>query len=86
MKLLTAFRRQTITRILKLNKFESYRCIAVIGIVPFTLLFGVLKTKGIHFQRSLAIEILWYFLITLFYSTFICHKSFGIFPAFAKLT
>ena len=53
-----------------LNTILLVACIAVIGIVPFTILVGVLKTKGIHSQRSLAIEILWYFLITLFYSTF----------------
>ncbi len=53
-----------------LNTIILVACIAVIGTVPCSVSYRIFKTKGINSQRPIGIEILWCFVLTLFYGTF----------------
>jgi hypothetical protein len=53
-----------------LNTILLVACIEIIGIVPCSILYEVLTAKGIYFQRPLPLDILWCFLLTLYYTTF----------------
>jgi heme/copper-type cytochrome/quinol oxidase subunit 2 len=53
-----------------LNTIILVACITVIGTVPCFVVRRVLMTKGIHYHGRIAIEILWCFVLTLFYATF----------------
>ena len=52
-----------------LNTIVVVACMEVIGIAPSLILYKLLVAKGIYFQRSLAIDILWRFVYTLYYFT-----------------
>ena len=52
-----------------LNTIVLVACIEVIGIAPCLILYERLVAKGIYFQRSIPIDILWCFLYTLYYFT-----------------
>lgn len=52
-----------------LNTIVVVACMEVIGIAPCLILYKLLVAKGIYFQRSLAIDILWRFVYTLYYFT-----------------
>lgn len=52
-----------------LNTIVLVACIEVIGIAPCLILYELLVAKGIYFQRSLPMDILWRFLYTLYYFT-----------------
>jgi hypothetical protein len=53
-----------------LNTILCITCAEVIGIVPCSVLYEILMRKGIFFQRPLLIDILWVFLLSLYYFTF----------------